>query len=89
MFLSETQNEHLKNLMLDALGDFHGAKATYSESEGYVGMRLEFPGDLYFYKSFPVEWAVKHPQALADLYVVLATEAWENSQPDNLPEGVR
>ena len=89
MFLSETKNEQIKSLMLDALsdelGEFHGATASYFESGGYVGMRLDFPGDMHFYKTFPVEWADKYPEALAKLYAILALEAWKNATPEGSP----
>ena len=89
MFLSETKNEQIKSLMLDALsdelGEFHGATASYFESGGYVGMRLDFPGDMHFYKTFPVEWAEKYPEALAKLYTILASEAWKGTMPEDSP----
>ena len=85
MFLSDTKNEQIKKLMLGALGDFHGVTASYFESEGYVGMRLDFPGNRHFYKTFPVEWADKYPEALAKLYAILALEAWKNATPEGSP----
>lgn len=64
---------HVRQALVDC--DLHGAEVGLFESNGQYVVRLDFPDSLHFIERYPLEWAAKHPQAMAELFKLSAEEA--------------